>query len=47
MRKISLLFMTMSILFLVAACGSDDSAKNESVLDDLREKGKVTLGFAN
>ena len=47
MRKISLLFMIMTILFVVAACGSDDSSKSESVLDDLREKGKVTVGFAN
>lgn len=45
--------MTMALLFVVAACGSDDSkesgdsSKDKSVLDELREKGKVTVGFAN
>jgi len=39
--------MATAMLFVLAACGSDDSAKDESVLDELREKGKVTVGFAN
>ena len=49
MRKLTLLFMTMAILLVVAACGSGDSNSSEekSVLKELQEKGKVTVGFAN
>ncbi len=39
--------MTTALLFVLAACGSDKADEDGSVLDELREKGKVTVGFAN
>lgn len=52
MRKLLLMMMTMGLLFVVAACGSDDEPSGEgnedkSFLDELREKGTVKVGFAN
>ena len=53
MRKLSLLFMITAVIFVVAACGTDDSdsgsgsSEEKSVLETLKENGKVTVGFAN
>lgn len=49
MKKFSLAIMMFALLLLVAACGNGDgnSSGDKSVLEELQEKGKVTVGFAN
>ena len=50
MRKFSIVFMVFAMMFVIAACGKDDgnsSGEKKSVLEELQDKGKVTVGFAN
>lgn len=45
-----MVFMVFAMLFVIAACGKDDgtsSGEKKSVLKELQDKGKVTVGFAN
>lgn len=51
MKKLGVLLLGFSLLF-IAACGSDNNAASDgkngsSKLDELRESGTVTIGFAN
>ena len=42
--------MVFAMLLVIAACGKDDggsSGEGKSVLKELQDKGKVTVGFAN
>ncbi|CDQ40997.1 MULTISPECIES: ectoine/hydroxyectoine ABC transporter substrate-binding protein EhuB [Virgibacillus] len=53
MKKLLLMLVLGLTMFALAACGSDDSASGEdgessgSKLDELKEAGTVTIGFAN
>ncbi|MFD1928267.1 ectoine/hydroxyectoine ABC transporter substrate-binding protein EhuB [Sporosarcina siberiensis] len=49
MKKLLLALSIFSVMFLVAACGSDESkdSGSESVLEKLKKDGKVKVGFAN
>lgn len=50
MRKFSIVFMAFAMLLVIAACGKGDgnsSGEKKSVLKELQDKGKVTVGFAN
>lgn len=51
MKKFSIVMMMSAILLVVAACGSGEgnssSSDEKNVLENLQEKGKVTVGFAN
>lgn len=49
MRKFSIVMLMSAILLIVAACGNgeNDSSEGKNVLEELQEKGKVTVGFAN
>lgn len=49
MKKFSLGIILSALLIIVAACGSNggSSSGDQSVLEELQEKGKVTVGFAN
>lgn len=49
MKKISLGIMMLTLLLFVAACGNGDgnASGEKNVLEELQEKGKVTVGFAN
>lgn len=49
-RKFSIVFMAFAMLLVIAACGKGDgnsSGEKKSVLKELQDKGKVTVGFAN
>lgn len=46
MRKVLLASILFLSFIVLAACGSD-SGSDEGTLADLKEKGKVTVGFAN
>lgn len=55
LKKLSMLFMTMAVILVLAACGSDnDSSSGEEgdsgddgLLAKLQEKGTIKVGFAN
>lgn len=49
MKKLVMAFSIFGLLFLIAACGSDESkdSSSGSVLEQLKKDGKVKVGFAN
>ncbi|WP_088051115.1 ectoine/hydroxyectoine ABC transporter substrate-binding protein EhuB [Virgibacillus dakarensis] len=51
MKKTLLISVCCLVLIMLAACGSDDASgdggKSGNLLDELKEKGTVTVGFAN
>ncbi|MHA6260577.1 ectoine/hydroxyectoine ABC transporter substrate-binding protein EhuB [Sporosarcina sp. CAU 1771] len=47
MKKASMGLMLVAVLLIVAACGNDKASEETSILEELREKGTVTVGFAN